>query len=69
MADDTKELESVEGQTKRALLKMPRAERAKVQKMDYVFHLRGRRVERQTRRYWLVSGTPCKLNAALEVLL
>lgn len=49
-----------------ALLKMPRRDRARAEKMDYIFLLNETLIQRLTKRYWLVKGFTVKLGEAIK---
>ena len=68
LKDEMKELSEKEAAIKKELQLMPRASRGEVQGMRTRFIIGSRIVRRQTRRYWLVSGTPVRLDKAIAMI-
>jgi hypothetical protein len=54
--------------TRQQLLKIPRYERARVQGLKGRFTIGIHSIIRTSRYYWTVSGTPMKLNKAIETI-
>lgn len=67
-AIETNETTATYGNTENALLKMPREARARVQGMRFREQMNGLLVVRETRRYWLVSGSSMNLGKAVETI-